>query len=108
MPQGCVFWLCLFVLVVSAISPVDDDVQRDFGTPTHVRVSVAKAGPAARTCSARFLALAIAITRTQPTIARSERPQSNAPRYTAPNESFRPSLGMRPPPTRSIRRTEPH
>src|SRR5919197_4295842 len=42
--SSCVFALCIFVLLVSAISPVDDAVQQDYGTLSHARVIAVKAG----------------------------------------------------------------
>src|SRR5919201_823338 len=42
--RSCVLALCIFVLLVSAISPVDDAVQQDYGSLSHARVIAVKAG----------------------------------------------------------------
>lgn len=98
--RTCALVLCIFVVLVSAVSPVDDAFQSEYGNPFHARVVVAKARYNDAPRSPRLLTDAITGA-TQPTLARSE---VSLPRDLSSNvlvEGFFKSNGIRPPPVTS-------
>ena len=100
-PLTSVLALCTIVLFVSAISPVDDEVQKDYRLPSHVRVMAVKArcGNALRAPHLIPIALTGGI---QPNLAKGR--AVRIPRRTSSNlpiEDFFKSYRIRPPPNPS-------
>ena len=95
--RTCALVLCIFVLLVSAVSPIDDAFQPEYGNPSHARVMAVKArhNDAPRSPHLFTNAITGAI---QPALARSE---VSIPRGLSSNvivEGFFGSNGIRPPP----------
>ena len=96
-PRSCVLALCILVLFVSAISPVDDAVQQDYRTPSHTTVMAVKPRCGDTLRSPHLLAIAIT-GGTQPGLTRSEVSASCALSSNLSVEDFFKSYRIRPPP----------
>jgi hypothetical protein len=97
--RTCTLVLCIFVVLASAVSPIDDPFQAEYGNPSRTRVMAVKArySEALRAPCSLMNAITGA---TQPALARSE---LSVPRDLWSNvsvEGFFGSNAIRPPPAR--------
>ena len=101
--RTCALVLCIFVVLASAVSPVDDAFQPDYGNPSHARVMAVKARYNDASRSPRLLTNAITGA-TQPALARSQVFVRRDLLSNVPVEGFLfgPN-GIRPPPGTSRR-----
>ncbi len=100
--RTCALMLCIFAILASAISPVDDAFQPEYGYPSHARVMAVKAKYNGAPRSPRLLTNAITGA-TQPALARSELSVPRDLWGNAPVEVSFGSNGIRPPPGTSRR-----